>query len=192
MIVKCIGLASFVGIISTVTAIFNAGGRLGFSAWADTMKDRNTIYKLIFILSIVFTGAVMLTRGIENGEGNTLLMILVLCLLFVVNAGYGGGFSNVPTLLSDHYGMGNISAIHGLTLSAWAFAGLTGNQMATWIVNHFGTPIEIEHALADGTSELITVNPTGYQTVLYATIVLYILALVICLVLVKPTNKEKA
>lgn len=192
MIVKCIGLASFVGIISTVTAIFNAGGRLGFSAWADTMKDRNTIYKLIFILSIVFTGAVMLTRGIENGEGNTLLMILVLCLLFVVNAGYGGGFSNVPTLLSDHYGMGNISAIHGLTLSAWAFAGLTGNQMATWIVNHFGTPVEIEHALADGTTELITVNPTGYQTVLYATIVLYILALVICLVLVKPTNKEKA
>ncbi|MCH5250128.1 MAG: OFA family MFS transporter [Lachnospiraceae bacterium] len=191
MIVKCIGLASFVGIISTVTAIFNAGGRLGFSAWADTMKDRNTIYKLIFVLSIVFTGAVMLTSGIKNGEGNTVLVILVLCLLFVVNAGYGGGFSNVPTLLSDHYGMGNISAIHGITLSAWAFAGLTGNQMSTWIVNHFGDPIEIEHALGDGSIEMITVNPTGYQTVLYATIVLYIVALLISLFLVKPA-KEKA
>lgn len=184
MIVKCIGLASAVGIISTVSAVFNAGGRLGFSAWADTMKDRNTIYKLIFILSIAFTGIIILTSGIKNGEDNLLLTILVLCLIFVVNAGYGGGFSNVPTLLSDHYGMSNISAIHGITLSAWAFAGLTGNQMATWIVNHFGETVELEPGL--------TVNPTGYQCVLYATIVLYIIALVVCLLLVKPTDKAIA
>ncbi|MCM1495461.1 MAG: OFA family MFS transporter [Bacteroides sp.] len=192
MIVKCIGLAGAVGIISTVSAIFNAGGRLGFSAWADKMKDRNTIYKLIFVLSIVFTGIVILTGGIKNGEGNLLLMILVLGLIFIVNAGYGGGFSNVPTLLSDHYGMGNISAIHGITLSAWAFAGLTGNQMANWIVKTFGEEVSIEHALADGTMETLSVNPTGYQCVLYATIVLYILALVICLVMVRPTDKALA
>ena len=189
MIVKCIGLASAVGIISTVSAVFNAGGRLGFSAWADTMKDRNTIYKLIFILSIAFTAIILLTSGIEKGEGNMVLTALVLCLIFVVNAGYGGGFSNVPTLLSDHYGMSNISAIHGITLSAWAFAGLTGNQMATWIVNNFGEVKEISHELADGTVEILTVNPTGYQHVLYATIVLYIIALIVCLVMVKPTDK---
>ncbi|MDE5966825.1 MAG: OFA family MFS transporter [Lachnospiraceae bacterium] len=189
MIVKCIGLAGVVGLISTVSAVFNAGGRLGFSAWADTMKDRNTIYKLIFILSIAFTALVIVTNGIQNGEGNTFLVVLVLCLIFVVNAGYGGGFSNVPTLLSDHYGMSNISAIHGLTLSAWAFAGLTGNQMATWIVGHFGEEVSLEHGLADGTVETIIVNPTGYQHVLYATIVLYIIALIICLVMVKPTDK---
>ena len=189
MIVKCLGLAGIVGIISTVSAVFNAGGRLGFSAWADTMKDRNTIYKLIFILSIIFTGIVMVTGGIRNGEGNMVLTILVLALIFVVNAGYGGGFSNVPTLLSDHYGMGNISAIHGLTLSAWGIAGLTGNQMAAWIVKTFGKPEIIEHVLDNGTVEQITVNPTGYQYVLYATMALYILSLVICLVMVRPTDK---
>lgn len=192
MIVKCLGLAGSVGMISTVSAVFNAGGRLGFSAWADTMKDRNTIYKLIFVLSIVFTGIVIVTGGIKNGEGNLLLTILVLALIFVVNAGYGGGFSNVPTLLSDHYGMGNISAIHGLTLSAWGVAGLTGNQMAAWIVNHFGSQQEMEHVLSDGTIEMITVNPTGYQCVLYATIALYILSLLICLFMVRPTDKALA
>ncbi len=191
MIVKCLGLASFAGVISTVSAIFNAGGRLGFSAWADKMKDRNTVYKLIFVLSIAFTGLVIVTNGIKNGEGNTLLIILVLALIFVVNAGYGGGFSNVPTLLSDHYGMGSISAIHGITLSAWAIAGLTGNQMATWIVNRFGEPVEIEHALADGTTEFLKVNPTGYQYVLYATVVLYVIALLISLFMVRPAAKEK-
>lgn len=191
MIVKCLGLASFVGIISTVSAVFNAGGRLGFSAWADTMKDRNTIYKLIFVLSIAFTGLTIVTGGIKNGEGNILLIILVLALIFVVNAGYGGGFSNVPTLLSDHYGMGSISAIHGITLSAWAFAGLTGNQMATWIVNTFGDPIKIEHVLSNGKTEMLTVNPTGYQYVLYATVVLYIIALLISLFMVRPARKEE-
>lgn len=183
MIVKCIGLTGSVGIISTVSAIFNAGGRLGFSAWADKMKDRNTIYKIIFILSIALTGLVIATGGIKNGAGNTGLTILVLVLLMAVNAGYGGGFSNVPTLLSDHYGMSNISAIHGITLSAWAFAGLTGNQLATWIVNHYGELIEVDGNM---------VNPVGYQTVLYVTIVLYIVALLLSVFFVKSTKTEAA
>lgn len=190
MIVKCLGLVGMVGVLSSVTAVFNAGGRLGFSAWADTFKDRNTIYKIIFILSIAATGLVIVTKGITNMGQNTFLMILVLILLFVVNAGYGGGFSNVPTLLSDHYGMKNISAIHGITLSAWAIAGLTGNQMATFIVNHFGEKTEIPHTLADGTVESIVVNPTGYQTVLYVTLVLYIIAAVICFTMIGKKTEE--
>ena len=194
MIIKCLGLASFVGIISTVSAIFNAGGRLGFSAWADSMKDRNTIYKLIFIISIALTTATIVTGGIKNGEGNTALIVLVLALIFMVNAGYGGGFSNVPTLLSDHYGMGSISALHGITLSAWAFAGLTGNQMAAWIVKTFGEEVPLEHKLDDGTIETIMVNPTGYQYVLYATVALYIVAFMLASVVVVTlalTKKKK-
>ena len=181
MIVKCLGLAGFAGLISTISAIFNAAGRLGFSAWADKLKDRNTIYKLIFVLSIAFTVIVFATRGIESAGASKVLVAFVLALIFVVNAGYGGGFSNVPTLLSDHYGMGSISAIHGITLSAWAFAGLSGNQMASFIVKHFGNPVELHG---------ITVNPTGYHNVLYATCALYCVALVLCLVLVRPSGKE--
>lgn len=181
MIVKCLGLAGFAGLISTISAIFNAAGRLGFSAWADKLKDRNTIYKLIFVLSIAFTVIVFATRGIESAGASKILVAFVLALIFVVNAGYGGGFSNVPTLLSDHYGMGSISAIHGITLSAWAFAGLSGNQMASFIVKHFGNPVELHG---------ITVNPTGYHNVLYATCALYCVALVLCLVLVRPSGKE--
>ena len=184
MIVKCIGLAGVVGIVSTVSAVFNAGGRLGFSAMADKMKDRNTVYKMIFIISIALTAIVLFTGGIKNGSNNMFLAILVLVLIMMVNAGYGGGFSNVPTLLSDHYGMGSISAIHGITLSAWAFAGLTGNQMAAWIVKTFGEEIT--------TAEGLTVNPTGYQYVLYATLALYVVALLVSMFLVKPSEAGEA
>ena len=183
-IIKCIGLAGIAGILSTVTAIFNAGGRLGFSAIADGMKDRNTVYKIIFIMSIAFTALTVVTNGIVKADGNVILVVLVVCLLCAVNAGYGGGFSNVPNLLSDHYGMSNISAIHGLTLSAWGIAGLTGNQLATWIVNHFGDWHEI---IADG--HAVLVNPVGYQTVLYVTLALYIISLIICCTMILPSEK---
>ena len=189
MIFKSVGLS--VGVcatLATVTAIANAAGRLGFSAWADTLKDRNTIYKLIFILSIAFTVLVVATQGIVKGAEVPALAILCVALLIMVNAGYGGGFSNVPTLLSDHFGMGKISSVHGMCLSAWAIAGLTGNQMATAIVNHVGEFKEI--ILSNGDSA--DVNPVGYQTVLYVTGALYVIALIIsCVMVPKLNNKEK-
>ena len=192
-IVKCIGLAGSVAIISTISAVFNAGGRLGFSAMADGMKDRNTVYKIIFIISIALTGLTVLTKGIVNANatGSMGLIILVIALVFMVNAGYGGGFSNVPNLLSDHYGMSNISAIHGLTLSAWGIAGLTGNQMAAAIVK----AVENAHPEAltqvEYHGEMITVNPLGYQTVLYVTLALYIVSLLISLFMVRKITDNK-
>lgn len=187
MIYKAIGLGGSVAVLGVISAIFNAGGRFFLSAAADKMKDRNTMYKLIFIVSLAITGAVVLTQGIVGASaGSMALTVLVLALVFLVNAGYGGGFSNVPTLLSDHYGMQNISAIHGITLSAWGFAGLTGNQMAGWIVNHFGQEVEI---MVGETAYMV--NPAGYQTVLYVTLALYAVALCASLFLVGGKKKAK-
>ena len=192
MIVKCIGLAAMAGVMSTISAVFNAGGRLGFSAMADGMKDRNTVYKIIFTISIVLTILTIATRGIVNAYDfdanvqNMGLVVLVLALIFMVNAGYGGGFSNVPNLLSDHYGMSNISAIHGLTLSAWGIAGLTGNQMASFIVNKIYASSAYQ-VMIDGHE--YTVNPQGYQAVLYVTLVLYIIAMCMSLFMVRPSEK---
>jgi OFA family oxalate/formate antiporter-like MFS transporter len=181
-IVKCIGLTSAAALVSTLSAVFNAGGRLFFSGIGDHMKDRNTIYKLIFVLSIAFNALVLVTGGIGNGAENVLSAALVLIFIMVVNAGYGGGFSNVAPLLSDHYGMGSISALHGITLSAWAFAGLSGNQLATWIVNHFGQMVEIDGHM---------VNPAGYQVVLYVTAALYLVALALSVVFVRPVSTRQ-
>lgn len=163
-IASAVGLSmAAIGVLSSVTAIFNAGGRLGFSALADKLKDRNTVYKAIFILSIVFTAATILTDGI-----NKAIIPLIIALLCVVNAGYGGGFSNLPTLLSDRFGMKHISTIHGLALSAWAFAGLSGNQLSAYIVSRTGS----------------------FKNVLYVTCALYAVALIISLVVVRPVEQE--
>ena len=79
-----VGFLGAAGLLGAISAVFNAGGRLGFSAWADTMKDRNTIYKMIFILSIVFTAAVLFTNGIVNAGSNAFLAFIVIAHVMVV------------------------------------------------------------------------------------------------------------
>ena len=59
-------------------------------------------------------------------------------LLVAINAGYGGGFSTLPALLSSRFGDRTISQIHGLALSAWAFAGLSGNQLSNFLYGVYG------------------------------------------------------
>ena len=163
-----IGLYAMAGLLSTLTGLLNAGGRLAYSAIGDHFKDRNTIYKIILISELVMTAVAVFTGAITNS-----VAFICIALLFVVNAGYGGGFSNLPTLLSDIYGMGSISSLHGIALSAWAFAGLTGNQIAEVIIN--ASPS----------------HQVGYQNVLYFTIALYAIATLVDFFLVK-SKKEKA
>lgn len=163
-----VGLLGIASILSSLSAVFNAGGRIAFATWGDYQKNRNTIYKIIFSLSIAFTLAVaLIMTGVGGTSTSILVAIIVIAMVCVINAGYGGGFSNLPTLLSDNFGMKNISQIHGIALSAWAFAGLSGNQMASAIRN----------------------AGYGYDIVLYATCALFVVALLIDLFMVKSKPK---
>ncbi len=162
-IYELVGLGGVAAILGSVTGGVNAAGRLCYSAIGDKMKDRNTIYKIILISEIAITLIAVLTGAISNE-----LAFICIPLLIFVNAGYGGGFSNLPTLLSDVYGMGNISSIHGIALSAWAMAGLTGNQIASLIVENFGS----------------------YQYVLLFTLIMYAIAIAIDFLLIRSPKKE--
>ncbi len=169
LIYKAVGLGSVAAILCTVTGLCNAAGRLGYSSIGDHMEDRNTIYKLILITEIIFTAVAFCTGALK---ANTSVAILCVVLMIVVNLGYGGGFSNLPTLLSDVYGMGKISAIHGIALSAWAFAGLTGNQIAGVIVEKTGS----------------------YQNILWFTLIMYVVAIAVDFLFIRShhsTEKDK-
>lgn len=163
------GLGLIISIVPSVTSAFNALGRIGFSTISDKLKQRNTIYKIIFLSCIIMTLITLLPFSISNGANSIIFGILVILLLIIVNAGYGGGFSTLPALLDERFGMKNISKIHGLALSAWAVAGLTGNNM----------------------SELILSNTNKtYDYILIATAILYIIALIISFKMVGKYNKK--
>ena len=116
------GLASA---IVALCGLMNGGGRFAFAWWSDRLAWRINI--LLAILSI--SSGVMLMSFWPPMIGLALL---------VINACYGAGFSVIPAILADHYGMTDISKIHGAVLSAWGFAGLAGNQAALLVKDRLG------------------------------------------------------
>ena len=157
-------LALVVSLVPSLTAFFNAFGRIGYSSISDKLKERNSVYKVIFLSSIIITLIALLTNTLSSGKDILIFGTISIILLCVINLGYGGGFSTLPALLSERFGMDNISKIHGLSLSAWAIAGLTGNNM----------------------SELILSNTNNnYNIILIFTLILYIVAFLISMYVVK-------
>lgn len=124
-------ISGIIGLVLAVDSVFNAAGRVGFSTLSDHLKRRETVYQVIFVISIAVCLLQVCTNSIDRA-----LLWAVLMMLFLVNAGYGGGFSTLPVLLDQHFGTKTVSTTHGLTLSAWAFAGLSGNQLASFVVTH--------------------------------------------------------
>lgn len=155
-------IATIVSVVPSCTAISNAVGRIGYSTLSDKLKQRNTIYQIVFGSCIVISSIMLLTNAISDAT-SIILGIIVIAYLLIINAGYGGGFSTLPALLSERFGMQKISQIHGLALSAWAVAGLTGNN----------------------TSEII-LNTTGsYNVIVSVSTALYFAALAICVLVVR-------
>ena len=111
----------------------------------------------------------MLLTNAISGATTIYLGIIVIAYLLIINAGYGGGFSTLPALLSERFGMKKISQIHGLALSAWAIAGLTGNN----------------------TSEIILNSTNSYNTVILVATALYIISLFICLFVTGKSQYSK-
>lgn len=161
-------IATIVSVVPSCTAISNALGRIGYSTLSDKMKQRNTIYKCVFISCIAISVLMLLTNAI-SGATTIYLGIIVIAYLLIINAGYGGGFSTLPALLSERFGMKKISQIHGLALSAWAVAGLTGNN----------------------TSEIILNSTNSYNTVILVATALYIISLFVCLFVTGKSQYSK-
>lgn len=157
---KAAALGLIISIVPSVTAVCNALGRLGYSTISDKMKDRSTVYKIIFTSCIAICA---LTFGINYG-------ILIIIMLMIVNLGYGGGFSTLPALLDSRFGMENISKIHGLALSAWAIAGITGNNLSELILSH---------------------SNNNYNLVIITATVLYLVALIICITMTTSKKEVK-
>ena len=116
------------GFATTVVAlsgVMNGGGRFLFAWWSDRLARRVNI-----LLVILAVSAGVMTVSFWPP--------LVGLALLVVNACYGAGFSVMPAILADHYGMSDISKIFGAVLSAWGIAGLVGNQAAIAVAKAFG------------------------------------------------------
>ena len=168
-----VGITS-VGLLSSATAVFNTLGRFGYSSVSDFMRRKEHIYLIIFITSALATICSGMADMPSSNDNVTLmpdsgLIVIIVIMLCVINAGYGGGFSTLPTLLYSKFGMDKISTIHGFALSAWAWAGMSGNQLTDFIINR-----------CEGT----------WQHLFWVLSVLYLISLAITINLRRQANPE--
>ena len=63
---------------------------------------------------------------------------LIVPSIILINACYGGGFSTLPSVLSEEYDLTCLSRVHGLVLSAWGIAGLIGNNISSMLYSYTG------------------------------------------------------
>ncbi len=153
-------LSAIISFVPSITAACNALGRIGYSTISDKMRDRSLVYQIIFCSCMAICLIVLLLSASVSMP----YKIMIILMLMIINLGYGGGFSTLPALLSSRFGMENISKIHGITLSAWAVAGITGNN----------------------TSEIILkATSQNYNVIIGTALALYAVAFVICTLVVK-------
>ena len=139
--------------IVALSGLMNGGGRFLFAWWSDRLAKRINI--LLVILAV--SAGVMLASYVP---------VLIGLALLVINACYGAGFSVIPAILADHYGMTNISKIHGAVLSAWGVAGLVGNRAAMKVSKAFGGYGEGGHGYVAVVTMLVVVYALNYLNAL--------------------------
>lgn len=122
--INAAGCGAYLGLFLILCAAFNTLGRLCVSWSSDYVKHRVVIFS--FVLGLSFASCMLNLLG---------FLFLIPLALFLCNGGYGAMFSTMPCALSDRYGIDKVSEIHGVILSAWAFAGLSGNQIASYIMS---------------------------------------------------------
>lgn len=118
--------AELAAVFVAASGVFNGGGRFLFAWISDKLAKRLNIVFIIAVLSMI-----SILMVIANP-------ILIGPAILIINACYGAGFSIIPAVLSDKFGMKDISKIHGAVLSAWGIAGLFGNQIALVTEAKFG------------------------------------------------------
>lgn len=134
------GITAFgVGFAVSLCAIMNTLGRLGCGWISDITKNRSTIFGIITTISV-------LSCLIGFSSPSSVSWVVLVC-----NAGYGAMFAIMPCALADRYGVNKVSKTHGIILSAWALAGLTGNQLANfamWLPASYSPRVIIFCAIA--------------------------------------------
>ena len=154
-----IGISQVI-LFCTINATANMIGRLSMASLQDRLKSKHIPYYLMAIFSAMVC---------FMGMARSLMHLETIIIIFVIQFFFGCGFACLPNILHQHYGMKQLSTVQGLTLSAWAIAGLVGNQVARWVMINYNL------------SSLYTLVGIGF-----------VIELIILLVWTKVTSHQKA
>lgn len=148
----------------TINATANLVGRLVMASTQDYTKQKHTPYYMMSIVSIVMCIIAYLIMPP--------VLAVAFIAIFVIQWFFGCGFSCIPGILEQHWGMKQLATIQGYILTAWAIAALVGPQIATRILvlanPAEGTPAVIE------TITLLYIVLAGMYAIQFVALLLFV------------------
>ncbi|KAJ1925957.1 hypothetical protein IWQ60_004218 [Tieghemiomyces parasiticus] len=114
--------------IVSIDGGFNLFGRIFFATISDLIGRKVTFGLML--------GAQCIVLGFFPGTIEHHTEWAYLLISWVGTSCYGGGFSVIPAFLSDMFGPNNISACHGLILTAWSIAAIGGGVLFTTLYDY--------------------------------------------------------
>lgn len=124
--------AAMAAAVVPAMAIFNAGGRLGWSAVSDTLGRSRTFLTMLLLQVCIFA-------FLPNAHGLAFVAMLLLTL-----SCYGGGFALTPAFIADLFGTKNTAALYGVALTAWSAAAFSGPPLGAYlkeVTGHYTAPL---------------------------------------------------
>jgi OFA family oxalate/formate antiporter-like MFS transporter len=109
----------------SVNAVGNLLGRLCMASLQDKLDYKYIPYYVMAACSLTVCFIAFAFPG---------TLAITVIMIFVVQFFFGCGFSCLPNILYQNYGMRQLATVQGLMLSAWGIAGLFGNQLASFIM----------------------------------------------------------
>jgi len=123
-------------IFTSINAFANLIGRV-ICAGAQDKTDRK--YLPYYVMTIASIVTCVVAIAFPFGAGTTIEALFTVATVFIIQFFFGCGFACLPNILAQKYGMRQLATIQGYMLTAWAFAGLVGNQISTFIIDR-GNP----------------------------------------------------
>jgi MFS family permease len=132
--------ASEAAAVVSLISLFNLAGRFFWASSSDYIGRRNT-YIVFFVVQFFL----FLLIPYLAAQGNYVVFLASWSVIYTM---YGGGFATIPAFLADIFGPENVGAIHGVILTAWSAAAVTGPVIITELSNR------AKAALAPGASRV--------------------------------------
>lgn len=120
-------------IFTSINAFSNLIGRV-ICGWAQDRTDKKYLPYYVMTATSILICVAAIFMPFE--AGTTAIIIFTVATVFIVQFFFGCGFACLPNILEQEYGMKQLATIQGYMLTAWAVAGLVGNQVATFIMDY--------------------------------------------------------
>jgi OFA family oxalate/formate antiporter-like MFS transporter len=127
-----VGSIALVVLFCSVNAAGNLLGRICMASLQDKLDYKYIPYFIMAVCSLVVCFIAVIFPSV---------LAVTVIMIFIVQFFFGCGFSCLPNILLQNYGMRQLATVQGLMLSAWGIAGLFGNQLAAFIMRTYSLDV---------------------------------------------------